>query len=159
MSAPRKPVNPWPIGIGVFLGCFLTAMTGFVLFAVWHRTELVAPDYYEQEVRYQSQMERLGRTRALAGQIRVTHDAARRELLIVLPPDHASHRPAGHIQLYRPSDVGLDRRVPLAVDVRGEQVLDATALQPGLWKVRIQWTVQGQEYYSEQQVVVPPRVS
>jgi hypothetical protein len=159
MNAPRKPVNPWPIGIGAFLGCFVTAMIGFVLFAVWHRMELVAPDYYEQEVRYQSQMDRLGRTRALAGQIRVTHDAVRRELLIVLPPDRAPHRPAGHIQLYRPSDVGLDRRVQLDVDARGEQALDATALQPGLWKVRIQWTVQGQDYYSEQQVVVPPRGS
>lgn len=159
VNSPRKSLNPWPVGIISFFGFFITLTIGLIGFASCHRMELVAPDYYEQEVRYQSQMDRVGRTRALAEQVRVAHDAARQQLVITLPSDHAQGHPEGRIQLYRPSDVGLDRRVKLEVDGRGVQTLDTKELRPGLWKVRIQWTVQGQEYYSEQQVVVPPRVS
>jgi hypothetical protein len=47
----------------------------------------------------------------------------------------------------------------LEVDAAGRQSLDARDLRPGLWKVRIQWAVDGQEYFTDQSVVLGPRRS
>jgi|WetSurMetagenome_2_1015567.scaffolds.fasta_scaffold295999_2 nitrogen fixation protein FixH len=156
---PPRRFNPWPIGIVAFFVLFISTTAGLIVFVSSQREDLVAPDYYEQEVRYQRQMERRDRTKALAGDIRVDHDDALRQLVITLPAEHAQRHPEGRIDLYRPSSAGLDRHVKLEVGPQGTQTLDAQALRPGLWKVRIQWTVGGQEFYADQSVVVPPRVS
>ena len=36
------------------------------------------------------------------------------------------------------------------------KVLDTKPLRPGLWKVRVQWTVGGEDYYLDQIVVIAP---
>ena len=58
------------------------------------------------------------------------------------------------MQLYRPSAAGLDRELKLELDATGSQSLDAAALEPGLWKVRIHWTSHQQEYFADKSVVV-----
>jgi hypothetical protein len=42
------------------------------------------------------------------------------------------------------------------VNTVGEQVLDAKPLRPGLWKIRVQWTIGGEDYYFDQTVVIAP---
>ena len=44
--------------------------------------------------------------------------------------------------------------MPLALNAEGMQRLDAKDLRDGLWKVRVKWTVQGQEYFLDQPVIV-----
>jgi len=44
----------------------------------------------------------------------------------------------------------------IAVDAAGVQQVDAGKLQAGLWKVRVQWTVNGEEYFVDRVVVVEP---
>jgi nitrogen fixation protein FixH len=159
MSSEPKPFNPWPVGIIAFFALFISVMGGLIVFISSRPMDLVAPDYYEQEIRYQSQMDRRDRTREVAAQIRVTHDAAGQRLIIALPAAHARRPCEGRIHLYRPSAAGLDRHEKLALDALGQQSLDARDLQPGLWKVRIHWTVEGEEFYTDQSIVVPPPVS
>jgi nitrogen fixation protein FixH len=60
----------------------------------------------------------------------------------------------GRIQLYRPSATGLDRVVKLQLDNKGSQTLDASSLLPGLWKVRVQWTAQNQDFFADKSIVV-----
>ena len=60
----------------------------------------------------------------------------------------------GRIELYRPSAAGMDRAVKLEPDANGVQRLDATGLAPGLWKVRVSWTLENQDYFLDQKVVV-----
>ena len=38
---------------------------------------------------------------------------------------------------------------------RGSQRIDARTLTPGLWKVRVSWTVADKEYYIDRSIVVP----
>ena len=154
-----KTFNAWPLGLIAFLACFIVVIAGLVIFLSSQNVELVTPDYYDQEMRYQTQIDRIDRTAALAQEIRVFHDDREQQIVITLPASHARQRCEGRIHLYRPSAAGLDRRIKLELDSQGRQALDAKALQPGLWKVRIQWTVQGQEYYADRSVVVPPRPS
>ena len=49
--------------------------------------DLVRADYYEEEVHYQGQLDRLNRTTAVRDQIRVEYDAPTSEVRVQLPSD------------------------------------------------------------------------
>lgn len=153
MSNPPQYRNPWPIAIVTFFIVFATFLATFIFWGLGQKQELVAENYYENEVRYQQQLDRMNRTQALETQTAVTFDAVKNCIVVRLPATQA-HWASGRIHLYRPSNAKLDHDVPLAVNAAGVQVLDAKALAAGLWKVRIEWRVNGQEYFFDQAVVV-----
>ena len=151
--------NLWPLGIIVACALFVAGTAGLIVMACAQKNDLVRPDYYEQELRYQSQIDRVQRTRLAAAQATVTYDSAKRCIIIALPPAQAARPITGAIELYRPSAGALDRSFPLNVDANGLQSLDAAGLAPGLWKVRVSWTVEAQSYYLEHKVIIGPRTS
>ncbi len=139
----------------VFFVLAVAACVGFVAFCQMHPAELVTADYYEQEVRYQGQIDRLSRAKAFKGEAGINYDFRARQIRIALPAAHASGQGiAGSIHLYRPSDAGLDQRLELKTDPQGRQALDARDLSAGLWKVQVLWTNAGQEFLLDEKVVV-----
>lgn len=147
VAGPFKPRwEPWPLGIAAFLFVFVSCIAAFITFAVRQQMDLVRPDYYEEEIRYQVQFDRLERTRALGAAARITADATRSTLEVGIPAAHASALTAGTIQFYRPSDAGQDRVIPLKPSADGVQDSDISDLGPGLWRVRVRWTTGGKEY-------------
>jgi len=154
MNKSSSPFNPWPYAIIAFFVIAFIGIVSFTIFATRQRMELVRPDYYEEEMTYQSQLDRLERTRAIRAQVTVDYDVQQQAIKIALPNAHAGTAAAGRIQFYRPSDARLDHNVRLAVDAHGRQDVDARNLKAGLWKVRLFWEVDGQEYYFDRAVVV-----
>lgn len=144
--------NFWPLGIIAVFLCFAAGMTTMVVLACRSNTDLVSHDYYEQEIRFQGRIDSLNRTKGLHAS--ASYDAAAKRLIITLPAEHADKAVSGQIQLYRPAAAGLDQQFKLEPDAKGRQTLDLAALQNGLWKVRIAWTVAGQDYFLEQKIVV-----
>jgi nitrogen fixation protein FixH len=122
--------------------------------ACWQKNDLVRPDYYEQEIRYQSQIDRVERTRRAAAEANIAYDPARNRLTIALPPAQAVGPITGTIELYRPSASALDHSLPLKVDSSGLQSLDTAALAPGLWRVRVSWTAGKEDYHVEKKVII-----
>jgi len=149
----------WPLGIILTLVVFIAGTVGLIVMACSQRVELVSPDYYEQELKFQGQIDRVARTRGAADQASVTYDAAGKCISVSLPADQARREVTGSIKLYRPSDTGMDRLVKLEPDANGTQRLDASGLAPGLWRVRVSWTAAKQNYYLEQKVVVGSKPS
>ena len=147
--------NLWPFGIVIAFVVFIAGTVTLVLLSRLQRDDLVTADYYARELRYQDQIESAERTRRIRDQVRVTHDPAAQQIAITLPPQHASLRPTGTIQLYRPSAADQDREVPLDPDLTGHQALDSRALESGVWRVRVHWTVNGEDYAVEERLVIP----
>ncbi len=152
MSNPPSR-NPWPIAITGFFAVAILFIVTFIAFAMRQREDLVSADYYEREVRYQSQLDAMNRSQVLAAQAVVTFEPAQQVIVITLPPAQTQGA-TGNIHLYRPSDARLDRNVPLALDAAGIQRLDAKDLRDGLWKVRVTWSVGAKEYFVDQPVIV-----
>ena len=146
--------NPWPWAIILTFVLFICGTVCLVVMACAQRVDLVSANYYEDELKFQKQLDRLNRARQLEGTARVTCDNAKHRLTVSLPPQEVGHDIVGQIQLYRPSAAGLDRQVALHPDSSGLQALDASSLAPGLWKVRVFWTVDQQDYLIDQKVVV-----
>ena len=155
----KTPRNLWPYAIIVFCALFVTGTIGLIVMACSQRVDLVSKDYYEQELRFQGQIDRTERTRREASQAAVAYDAADQHITVSLPPGQARGNVSGSIELYRPSAAGMDRAVKLELDANGIQRLDAAGLAPGLWKVRVTWTAEKQNYYLEQKVVVGAKPS
>jgi hypothetical protein len=148
-SSPKHRWNPWPVSIIAFFSIAILGCVTFVIFCNRHPADLVMSDYYEQEVRYQKQIDSKQRAQQLLQVATVQYDPARRVIMISLPPAQAEGA-AGTIQLYRPSAAGLDRTFKLATDRKGMQSLDGSNLAPGLWKARLLWSNAGKEYLVEE---------
>jgi nitrogen fixation protein FixH len=146
--------NPWPIGICAAFALFALGTACLVAMACSQKVELVSVDYYEQELRFQGQIERTKRAAKLGNEASVGYDRSNKAIKISLPAGQAIQGLKGHIKLYRPSAGGLDQDLPLEVNQNGSQALDASHLRRGLWKIRVSWTAEGQDYFIEQKLVI-----
>lgn len=151
MNKPKRSL--WPISIVAFFALAIIFFACFIAWAVQQREDLVSADYYEREVRYQSQLDSMNRSRAVATRTVVTFEPAGQSIVITLP-EAQSPGATGSIHLYRPSDARMDRELPLALATDGTQRLDTKQMADGLWKVRVKWNANGQDYYLDQPVIV-----
>jgi nitrogen fixation protein FixH len=154
-----KPTTPsnhawWPTGILVAFGLFIAGLSVLIAVAVSTKSELVVPDYYEQELRYQTHLDRAKRAEAFGSDVAILHDPATRSLCLRLPKAHVQPSLTGELHLYRPSAAGLDRHIQLQLDADGVQRIDVGALAPGLWKARLNWSMAGTEFYVERRLVL-----
>jgi len=150
-------LNLWPVSIISFFVIAIVGCGSFIAFCSRHPADLVAADYYEQEVRYQAQINRSQNAGQHAAS--VTYDPATAQITLALPPNPSHAGVAGHIHLYRPSAINLDREFKLEANADGVQTIDANSLLPGLWKVRVTWTVANQDYFIDQKLVITPKSS
>jgi len=157
MSTDVKPAsrwNPWPVSIITFFTIAILSSVGFVAFCSRHPADLVAADYYEQEVQYQGRIDRLQRAEQSGQQSSATYDPQTRQIRISLGGIPTAAAATGSIQLYRPSAMAQDRQIALALDSAGAQCIDAARMPPGLWKVRVAWRVNRQDYFLDQKLVI-----
>lgn len=158
-TIPSARFNLWPISIIAFFAVAIVGCGTFITFCSRHPADLISPNYYEEEVRYQGQIDRMRHTQERGSLASVAYNPAQRHIEISLPSDQSRLKPSGQIQLYRPSAVNLDRQLKLELNSGGIQAIDAAALLPGLWKVRVSWTVGEHDYFLDQKIVIPPRNS
>jgi nitrogen fixation protein FixH len=142
------------VSIIAFFIVAIIACGTFVAFCSRHPADLVAADYYEQEVRYQGQIDRLQHAQQRAQLAHVDYQAGAKTITVALPPNLSGSTVSGEIELYRPSALDQDRKLKLQPNAEGVQNIDASGLLPGLWKVRVSWTADNQDYYLDQKVVV-----
>jgi len=144
----------WPYGILATFILFIAGTVALIVIACTHQTDLITANYYSDEVKFQSRLDQLSRTAQLNEEIHVTYDGAQLRINLSLPATFVTTATSGRIQLYRPSATHLDREVPLQLNAGGAQSLDAASLLPGLWKVRVHWTAQNQDYFVDKSVLI-----
>lgn len=146
--------NIWPYAIIAYFVIFITGMVSWVVFAMRHDDQLVRPDYYEHEINYQKQIDRIFRTGVSAPSAEISYDARNQQISFKLPDEVLGAELHGSIHLYRPADARLDQRIPLQLRTDGSQQVDVSKLQGGYWKVLVSWKMAGQEFYLEKPVVI-----
>lgn len=156
MSNTTSRFNPWPYAIIGWFVIFIAAMATWAVVAVRQDMDLVRKDYYEAELAYQRQIDQLNRTQPIATGVRLAFDPASHSVELRIPESLATGA-YGKIHLYRPSNARLDQKLPFRPDTRGHQRVEAGGLETGLWKIRLEWISNGQEYLVERAIVVPPQ--
>lgn len=140
------------MGILAAFALFFAGMTAAVTIAVTHGDSLVSASYYEQELKYQNQMDAAAQAEKSGASVRV--DAASEKILVAVPPEQLKHNLKGKIQFYRANAPELDREYDFAPGSDGTQPFASANFAAGLWRVRVYWQADGRDYFLEQKVTL-----
>lgn len=142
----------WPAGIIGTIAAFISFMAFTWIYYDSQQIDLVTPNYYERQIQYQGQIDRIRRTKDLPEPMRLSYSAEQRLIEIRFPSFFKPEEVKGAITLYRPSDASLDFFVPLALNPEGKQFISTTNLAAGMWRAKIDWEFAGLGYYHEEVV-------
>jgi len=146
---PQPTRTLWPYAIIAVFVLFMSYI-GFMVSKAMHTSvDLISPDYYQQELAYQKRMESVARTAALPVAVAITHEAAVSQLHLQLPPSFAGKHIEGQIHFFRPSDLKLDFTLPLQPSSDLAQCISTQKMASGFWRVRVDFTADGQAYFVE----------
>ena len=144
--------NYWPLGIMAFFGLFFIGMASVIVIAARHRDSLVNPAYYEQELKFQGQIDAANRAQRAGAKLQ--YDAAKRQLNLLIPLAQLAGKLSGAVTLYRANAPEQDREFPLELQNDGTQVMDLSRLATGPWKVQAEWTADELAYFLEEKIIV-----
>lgn len=150
MQTTRK--SRWGMGIVTVFVLFVAVMLGVAGYLMSQEVPLVSDSYYERELRYQERIDALERTRALGSAVECSISG--QQVRMQFPRTVPQSAIAGQILLYRPADHSADRTIPVKPDSAWQQYIHTSSLLPGLWRLQVQWTMRGEEYYLEQPFMV-----
>lgn len=148
----KKQFNPWPYGIVLFFVILICSLAAVVVIASTHRDMMVSENYYEQELKFQDQINSVARAQKSGAKIQM--DASNGKLLVALPAEQVAQKFSGKIEFYRPSGSALDREISLLPSADGTQAVDVSKFAAGLWQVRLKWNAGGQDYFLEQKITI-----
>lgn len=141
----------WGKGIFAVYTVFMIVVLGTVAFTTTVDVDLVADDYYEQEIKYQDEIDKKDRTNKLAEQVEIVLEKENVRISYpTISPEHIS----GKINFYRPSDEKLDFSLDIKIDSTISQVIPREKLAKGLWKVKVDWRHFNQEYLNEKIIII-----
>ena len=113
--------------------------------------ELVEKDYYKSELVYQKVIDGTDRANTLSAPPEIKQSG--RVVTLQMPEEMKNKTLSGSILFYCAYDSKKDKKVLLATDKNGTQVL-THILMPGNYTVKINWNKEGENYYSEKKVTI-----
>ena len=139
----------WGARITVSFIVFAMVIFTMVFISMNQDINLVAEDYYKQEIEYEDQIQRERNTQSLEEPPVITLDRNAQQAVISFPEELTGQIKEGYIHLYRPSDSRLDKRFKLALDDQGIQRISMKGQNKGMWKAKLYWEDYDLEYYQE----------
>ncbi|NND76641.1 MAG: hypothetical protein HKN39_00465 [Flavobacteriales bacterium] len=136
----------WGTGITIAIIAFMA----FILFMVFKATstnaDLEAPDYYDQEIKYQTRIDAKDNADALDGELKVEQTS--NAIIFTFPNDISDRIDLGTIHFFRPDNASHDR--VFEIDVKnGMQAIPSNELYGGRYSVKIEWKANDKDFYVE----------
>ena len=140
----------WGKGIVVSFILFAVFIGVLVTVCVREDVNLVSKNYYSEELAYQQQIDRLNNTTKLESKptFKIVGGA------IEVQFSQFNVLDKGEINLFRPSDLSLDKKFKLSNSVKTTQQFDVSSLQGGMYRVKMSWSMNGKEYYMEDMITL-----
>lgn len=141
----------WGWGITLFMIGFISFMGYLTYKAFSIDFDLVAEDYYAQELEYEERLLHLRNAAAL--ETRPELVLSEQHLHLVFPSG-TSKGVAGQLHFYDPASRKNDRYLDIALDEQGEMELPLEQLTSSRYTVKISWSSQDTHYYHETLLVL-----
>lgn len=132
----------------VYLG-FVAGILFLVYKANQEKFDLVTPNYYDAELKFQNVINEKQRVAELSAPPKISHSV--NSISIQLPDEFLNKEVKGELYLYRPSDASKDARKNFItnksfVEIKLEKDLS------GAYEIKLSWQVDGKTYYHEQRI-------
>jgi FixH len=131
---------------------FGTGMMYLVYRSVNTNYELVEKDYYKSELRYQQVIDGTNLFNQLGTDLKIVQTAG--GIMLELPQEMKQKNISGEILFYCAYDQQKDKKFPLQPDENGIQGFQPAAISPGSYTVKINWSTEGKDYFSEKSLTV-----
>jgi nitrogen fixation protein FixH len=141
------------VAVVVFYVVFALSTVGFVLFAMSQDVDLVSSDYYARGLQHDRHMQAVANAGALGATLRIEVDREAEQVRVQFPPVMAP-RLAGSATLYRPASAREDRAVPIIPSATGAIAMSTSGLTAGHWRLQLQWTADGRDFYVERELML-----
>lgn len=136
--------------LGVYL-VFIAGMAFMVVMSVRQKIDLVTPDYYAEEIKFQEKIDEKNNASKLSAPVR--YSVANGDLVLQFPKEFDGKKLTGELTIYCPSDVNKDIRRNL--DVSGNTMkLTIPESNKGAHVIKIKWSCEGIQYYFEENLFI-----
>ena len=143
----------WPTGIILALVSFIIFILSFVYKATFlpeYDHQLVSDEYYNDELNYQEEIDKLKRASELAENISISKN--NNGLLIKFPSNIDYKQIKGSISFKRLSNRKIDFKLPIEL-TSSQLLLKDEELVAGRWDVKIAWEVAEKTYLFKEKII------
>ena len=134
---------------GHYIAISFTLFVMLILYMVYrsyqNNHDLVAEDYYKQEIEFQNVIDKKSRAEAL--EHNVTWESQNQGILLSFP--ELGKEIEGEIRLFRPSDKSKDVSFKILLDDKNQQFLKDASFVHGKYLIYIDWKAGEAEYFTE----------
>ena len=138
----------WGKSIVLAFVLFAAFIAMLVAICIRQDVSLVANEYYAEELAYQQQIDRISNTNKLKEPPKITLDGS----VLSVSFNDLPEVEKGQLQLFRPSDPALDTQFELRPGHDSFQRFSTKGLKKGMYRARLQWRMQGKEFFLEQTI-------
>jgi len=148
-----KKINfNWGTGILITIIVFMIITLGTVFTFMNENVDLVTDNYYEKELEYQQQIDKLNRTHNSGMDVNI--EIINLNIVLTFPDSIKTGKINGNVFLYRPSDSKYDGKLPLQINENGQMIISTKELMIGFWKVKVEWSVDNDSFFSENSLFI-----
>jgi nitrogen fixation protein FixH len=143
----------WGSGMAALFSLFVVYILSLTFYSATRPYHLVEKDYYSKELDYQSRIEQIRRSLNDPSRFDWTYNNGENSVIFRFrgePQDLAT----GEIHFYRPSDSGLDFKIPIQLNNEGEMEVSTEGLRKGLWRIKASLIAADEEYYKEDILII-----
>jgi hypothetical protein len=143
----------WGWGITLFLIGFVSFMGYLTYRAFQIDFDLVADDYYNQELHFGEHMQATSNASELSAQIAV--NVGETDVTLLLPKEHHQGS-VGDVNFYSPVNKDDDRLYKLALNAQGEMHIPLSALPAQRYLVKVSWKNGEHNFFGQKDIELLP---
>lgn len=140
----------WGTKLMISLIVFAGIMATMVTIAMRQNIDLVDKNYYQQEIAYQDRIDQISNN-IVEKALQIELDAQTSSIVL----NFNNKVEDGIIHLFRPSNASEDKKIALITNENGLQVIPYSNLISGLWRIKVKWSIEDSNYYSEHVLNIP----
>jgi hypothetical protein len=142
----------WGFKILISFVIFAAGIITMVAVSMSENTDLVSDNYYEQEIKYQDQIDILKNSKFLDKNINL--NIKNNNILLEVSPNEVFKNLTGEIYFYRTSNADKDFKIEFNPDEAGMQSISVLNFDKGLWKVKISLNEGKNKYFVERNIFI-----
>lgn len=139
----------WSHKITLLYSGFVILILSMVFISSRNKEDLVATDYYAQELRYQDQIDAANNEKSLTESI--GHSILPGGVALTLPAALDTPDLEGKIHLYCAADASSDAKFDMQFRAGRQEI---RGIKAGAYKLKLNWTANGRNYYKESVITI-----
>jgi hypothetical protein len=143
----------WGTAIVIAFVCFISFIMYFVISMSTDKKynhDLVVEDYYQQELKYQNDINKEENSKTLTTNI--SWEKTKEGIIIKFPKELDDNNIKGKVFLYRPSNKQLDFETTISLSKHNLLIPDKRLLD-GRWNIKVDWVYNDKAYMYKSEIV------